>query len=106
MLLPKTCGVNAEVTAHCVAQKSHRFVIQGYEELGWNYCERVGGLRRGLLLTMVALFIVGTLALIALVLLSDFPASLKAGANKADAPPEDVRRQRDLLFTHDFCLLN
>jgi hypothetical protein len=25
--------------AYCVAQKSHRFVIQGYEELGWNYCD-------------------------------------------------------------------
>jgi len=31
--------VNAEGTAHCVAQKSHRFVIQAYEELGWNYCD-------------------------------------------------------------------
>ena len=49
---------------------------------------------RRLLLTMVALFIVGTLALIALVLLSDFPGQPKGSANKADAPPEDVRRER------------
>jgi hypothetical protein len=43
---------------------------------------------------MVALFIVGTLALIALVLLSDFPGQPEGSANKADAPPEDVRRER------------
>ena len=49
---------------------------------------------RRLLLTMVALFIVGTLALIAFVLLSDFPGQPEGSANKADAPPEDVRRER------------
>lgn len=49
---------------------------------------------RRLLLTMVALFIVGTLALIALVLLSDFPGQPEGSTNKTNAPPEDVRRER------------
>lgn len=43
---------------------------------------------------MVALFIVGTLALIALLLLSDFPGQPEGSANKTEAPPEDVRRGR------------
>jgi hypothetical protein len=35
----KTQSRHRESFAHCVAQKSHRFVIQGYEELRWNYCD-------------------------------------------------------------------
>ncbi len=48
---------------------------------------------RRLLMTMVALFIVGALALIALVLLSDFPGQPEGSVNKTDVPPEDVRRE-------------
>jgi hypothetical protein len=44
-------------------------------------------------MTMVALFIVGALALIALVLLSDFPGQPEGSVNKTDVPPEDVRRE-------------
>lgn len=49
---------------------------------------------RRLLFTMVGLFIVGTLALISLLLLSDFPGQPEGSANETEAPLEDVRRER------------
>jgi hypothetical protein len=44
------------------------------------------------LTTMLALAVVAILALIAMLLLSDFPGEPEGTPNKAGAPPEDVRR--------------
>jgi hypothetical protein len=46
------------------------------------------------LMALVGMFVLGMLALITLVLLSDFPGPSQGSADKTDAPPEDVTRAR------------
>ena len=50
------------------------------------------GKSRSLLTTMLALAVVAILALIAMLLFSDFPGEPEGTPNKTGAPPEDVRR--------------
>ena len=50
------------------------------------------GKKRSLLTTMLALSTVAILAVVAMLLLSDFPGEPEGTPNKTDAPPEDVRR--------------
>jgi hypothetical protein len=50
------------------------------------------GNNRSLLTTMLALSTVAILAVVAMLLLSDFPGEPEGTANKTEAPPEDVRR--------------
>ena len=50
------------------------------------------GRNRSLLPTMLAMTVVAILALVAMLLLSDFPGEPEGTTNKTEAPPEDVRR--------------
>jgi hypothetical protein len=50
------------------------------------------GRTRRLLMALIGISVIGMLALIALVLLSDFPGPTEGSADKSEAPPEDVTR--------------
>ena len=54
--------------------------------------ERPRGKFRNLLMIMLALSTVAILAVVAMLLLSDFPGQPEGAPNKTEAPPEDVTR--------------
>jgi hypothetical protein len=50
------------------------------------------GRTRRSLMALIGVSVIGMLALIALVWLSDFPGPTQGSADKSEAPPEDVTR--------------